>query len=319
MSGRYVTFVPPEGAAYLIGDFTDWNKRPIPLSGPVTLEFPEGAYVEYAFMDAHRKPFPDPDNPNEAQNPWWSYPRAVTLPGHAFTEPPRPTLRRGKVHRYKLASKAFGTDRRYYVYEPPEPPEVTLFVQDGVAYYRTARLHEVAEALLERGEARPARIVFVEPKDRSKEYWFNPTYEAFLLEEVLPEVERQYGPTPERGLWGASLGALVSAWLAFRNPEVFQLVGMQSAALKADPHGGDSYNDPEWLTQQYARSERLPLRFYVETGVIEWLLGANRRFAGMLFDKGYPHAYHERPSGHNWVTWKQGLEPGIRYLLGRGR
>jgi hypothetical protein len=43
---RCVTFTPPEGAAYLIGDFTDWDERPLPIPEPVTIEFPEGAYVE---------------------------------------------------------------------------------------------------------------------------------------------------------------------------------------------------------------------------------------------------------------------------------
>jgi predicted alpha/beta superfamily hydrolase len=47
-----------------------------------------------------------------------------------------------------------------------------------------------------------------------KDYWFNQKYEALLLEEILPEVDHRYGSTPERGLWGASMGGLVSAWLA---------------------------------------------------------------------------------------------------------
>jgi enterochelin esterase family protein len=58
------------------------------------------------------------------------------------------------------------------------------------------------------------------------------------------------------------------------------------------------------------------LRFYVETGQIEWLLAPNRRFAAMLADKAYPHCYQERPGGHNWATWEQGLEPGLKYLFG---
>ncbi len=57
---RYVTFHPPAGAKYLVGDFTDWNRRPIPIEKPVTLEFPAGAYVEYAFLDENQQPFPWP-------------------------------------------------------------------------------------------------------------------------------------------------------------------------------------------------------------------------------------------------------------------
>jgi hypothetical protein len=43
---RYVRFTPPEGAAYLIGDFTDWDEKPLPIPEPVTVEFPEGASIE---------------------------------------------------------------------------------------------------------------------------------------------------------------------------------------------------------------------------------------------------------------------------------
>src|SRR5450759_939836 len=66
-----------------------------------------------------------------------------------------------------------------------------------------------------------------------------------------------------------------------------------------------------------ATSEQRPLRFYVQTGQIEWLLAPNRRFAAMLADKAYPHCYQEQPSGHNWATWEQGLAPGLMYLFDR--
>lgn len=310
---RYVRFSPPAGATHLIGDFTDWDKRPIDISQPLVLEFPAGAYLEYAFLDAKGQPFADPDNPHKAQNPWWSYPRAIELPGFAPDFMPEPS-RSPEVHRHRLESKLLGSSRRYYVYQPPQPAQSTLYVQDGVAYYRTGKMHEVAQTLIERGEINPIRIVFVEPDDRRQEYWFNPTYEAFLLQELMPEVEHHYGSTPTRGLWGASLGGVVSAWLAWRNPQIFGLVGTQSACLTLEPGGDDSYTAPEWLTQQYAHSPKLPLRFYCETGQIEWLLAANRRFAAMLQDLGYPHAYQERASGHNWMTWRQGLLPGLKYL-----
>ncbi|HEU0000509.1 MAG TPA: alpha/beta hydrolase-fold protein, partial [Ktedonobacteraceae bacterium] len=102
-----------------------------------------------------------------------------------------------------------------------------------------------------------------------------------------------------------------------RNPQIFSKVGSQSGCFTAHPEGNDEYHDPEWLTEQLAISDRRPLRFYVQTGQIEWLLAPNRRFAAMLADKAYPHCYQEQPSGHNWATWEQGLVPGLMYLFGR--
>lgn len=310
---RSVTFHPPKEARYLVGDFTDWDRKPIPIEGPLTLEFPAGAYLEYAFLDAEGRPFPDPDNPHKAQNPWWTYPRAIELPGFHYTAPHQPS-RLVEVHRHRLESKAFGATRRYHVYNPTAPAQATLYAHDGVAYYRTARLAEVAQGLLESGLIRPVRIVFIEPEDRQSEYWFNPVYERHLLHEVIPAVESHYGATPEKGLMGASLGGLVSGWLALRHPELFQKVATQSACLTASPQGGNCFTDPEWLTEQYQASETLPLRFYCDTGQLEWLLASNRRFAAMLCDKGYRHAYFERPSGHNWMTWRQGLAAALSYL-----
>ena len=49
------------------------------------------------------------------------------------------------------------------MYEPPLPPVATLYVQDGEAYYRKLRFHQVAEALIEQNVIRPMRLVLVEP------------------------------------------------------------------------------------------------------------------------------------------------------------
>ena len=319
VQGRFVTFIPPEGAAYLIGDFTDWDEKPLPVTGPMTLEFPAGAYIEYAFMDANKQPMADPTNAQVPRHPWYDYHRFITLPDNSFKIPPRPHIFRGSTFAHALTSRIFRNQRIYYVYEPPVAPAVSLYVQDGAAYYQKLRFHEITEALIEQGVLPPVRLIFVEPQDRKVEYWFNLSYEAFLLEEILPAIESRYGPTPARGLWGASLGGLVSAWLAWRNPRVFLYVGSQSGCFTADPQGGDYYHDREWLTAQFVATPRQPLRFYVQTGQIEWLLAPNRRFAAMLADKGYLHSYQELPGGHNWTTWEQGLEPGLVYLFGRSR
>ena len=82
VQGQQVTFIPPAGAAALVGDFTDWRKKP-PLAvtpgQPLTLTLPRGAWVEYAWLDAAAEPFADPDNPQRSLNPWWPYPRAVVV------------------------------------------------------------------------------------------------------------------------------------------------------------------------------------------------------------------------------------------------
>ncbi len=314
---RFVTFTPPPDAAYLIGDFTNWDEAPLPITRPMTIEFPQGAYVEYAFMDANKRPMADPTNSETPRNPWYEYHRSVTLPHNPFKKAPHPQTFSGSVYDHIIDSRVFASQRIYYVYEPSLPPKATVYVHDGEAFYRKLQFHEVAEALIEQDIIQPVRLVLIESHDRKTEYWFNEQYESFLVQEILPAVDHRYGATSEQGLWGASLGGMVSVWLAWRNPHLFTKVASQSGCFTADPQGGNYYHDPEWLTEQFAETSFRPLRFYMETGLIEWLLAPNRRFAAMLADKKYSHSYQERPSGHNWATWEQGLEPGLIYLFGK--
>jgi enterochelin esterase family protein len=313
----FITFFPPEQAAYLIGDFTDWDERPLPISGAITLEFPEGAYVEYAFLDAQKQPFADEANPQRPAHPWYEYHRACFLPGNNFQKPPHSSVLQGEITKHIISSQVLEQPRTCIVYEPPLSPIATLYIQDGEAFYHKLMLHQVADALITQKTIYPVRLVFIEPHDRVSDYWFNVRYETFLLESVLPLIERVYGATAQRGLWGASLGGMVSIWLAWRNASAFPLVVSQSGCFTADPKGGDYYHDAEWLTDQLARTELCPVRFYVETGQIEWLLAPNRRFAAMLAEKEYSHRYVEHPGGHCWATWEQGLVPGLCYLFGK--
>lgn len=315
---RFATFIPPENATCLIGDFTDWDEKPIPITKPLTLEFPQGAYVEYAFLDDKMRPIADTANPHKPSFPWYDYHRCFTLPHNGFTTPPRSHMLRGTLNQYSIDSHALEGQRTCYVYDPPVSPVATLYVHDGEGYYRLLRFHQIADALIEQEFIQPIRLVMIKPRNRTEEYWFNERYEAFLLEEMMPEIHRQYGQTSEQGLWGASLGGMVSAWLAWRNPAIFSTVASQSGCFTADPQGGNYYHDPEWLTEQFAQSPSRPLRFFLQTGQIEWLLAPNRRFAAVLADKGYTHSYQEVPGGHNWTTWEQGVAPGLVYLFGSG-
>jgi len=309
VEGRFATFYPPPEAAALVGDFTDWKRRPIPLKEPLRLEFLLDAYLEYAFLDESGRPFPDPEAPRPADNPWWFYARAFTTGNWRYEAPPRKPVPRERLLLERVFSEPFFSERRVWVYEPEPSAKAALLVQDGVAFLRLGRMAEVAEALIEAGAIHPVRIVFLEPEDRDREYRMDPRYQSFVFDEVVP---RFAGGLP-LGFWGASLGGLAALWLWNQAPEG-SFAMAHSPALKAVPGGEDAYNEPEWLTERL-----LPKggRVYLEVGVFEWLLAPTRRLAGRLSDLGVLHAYRERPSGHNWVTWRQGIAPGLRYLLGR--
>ncbi|NJK44948.1 MAG: esterase family protein [Pleurocapsa sp. SU_196_0] len=189
-----------------------------------------------------------------------------------------------------------------------------------MAYRRTGKLGAVLDNLVYLKRVSPAILVFLEPADRTQEYFFNPLYPRFLLEEVLPRVEAKYPVSRDaatRGLWGASLGGVASLWTALQHSDTFSRVVTQSAAIQGRPGTTYARGEAEWLLEQFKSLEtRLPLRISLDCGQLEWLLGTNRRFAGMLFDKGYTHQYLEHRSGHNWVTWRDGMAAHLEWMLG---
>lgn len=344
VAGTQVTFTAPAGAAALMGDFTDWIKQaPLPLRAgeTITLTLPRGAWVEYAWIDESGKPFADPDNPQKSLNPWWTYPRAVEVGSYSqhplwqvADTPPTPA---GQAHRLAWDGQVFTGKRRGYVYTPPHYDEQlsypVYYIQDGVAFYRTGKLGELLDTAVAQNLIDPAVLVFVEPLDRNQEYYLNDRYFDFLMQEVLPQVEQRFSVSRAvegRGLWGASLGGLISLYTAWQHPEVFGKVVSHSGAFIAAPqdtssqhghqHNSQQINTTtagEWLRDQLQIRPPQDLKLSLDTGTLEWLLAPNRRMAAILQDLGLSHQYREYPSGHNWITWKNALPEALLYMQGR--
>ncbi|WP_412028654.1 alpha/beta hydrolase [Deinococcus yunweiensis] len=329
--GQQVTFSPPPGAVGLIGDMTDWRKRePMPVVGgePIVLTLPRGAWVEYAWVDAAGEAFADPDNDQRSLNPWWPYPRAAVV--GAYTRHPlwlgEDATQKGTAHRLSWPGEVFPGTRRAVVYTPhghdPARPTPVYYVQDGVAFYRTGRLGDAMDRAAQRGLIPGAVLVFVEPGDRSAEYYLNDRYLDFLTAEVFPRVEGVHVTPSVRGLWGASLGGLISLHLGAAHPELFSRVASHSGAFIARPGATDAAGvidtttAGEWLAGQLSAAPPRHLKTSLDTGTLEWLTGPNRRMAALFADHGLEHQYREYPSGHNWVTWREALPEALLYLQG---
>jgi enterochelin esterase family protein len=110
-----------------------------------------------------------------------------------------------------------------------------------------------------------------------------------------------------------------------RYPERFGNVLSQSGAFWWRPE-----RDPEseWLARQLASGPTLPLRFYLDAGLMEkwpsWDFGpsiliSNRHFRNVLSAKGYSMYYAEFNGGHNDICWQGTLADGLMALLPAGR
>ena len=319
-----VALTPPAWAAWLLSDLTDWQRDPVPVADVAPFAIPDDAYFEYAWQDADGTRRPDPTNPHPRLNPWWEY--ASNLSGPDYRPDPdadpgdaRP---RGRVLRLEVESRLLGLRRRVIVYSPPGLAEAALplvLFQDGKAYFAWGRIPQIYDRLYGRGEVAPAHLVFVPPGERTREYFFNAAYRRFLTDEVLPLVEARARCDGQRIAWGASLGGLLSAQLAWERHDLFQAVVTQSGAFLFSPETArsDPFHGQEAFLAEVRRGDPRVLRWRLDCGTLEWLVDSNRRLAAALAEAGATALLVTRNAGHNWVNWRNGVPGALRWALPR--
>ena len=102
------------------------------------------------------------------------------------------------------------------------------------------------------------------------------------------------GAQTDRAIIGTSLGALSSAWLAFKKPDVFSRVGIQSPAFW--------YKREIYTLVEEAKS--VPGKIFMSTGLIHDTEDAVRKMGGILDSKGVPHTLKAVNQGHSWGNWR---------------
>lgn len=325
--GMKLRIEPPEWATELISDLTDMDRDPLPLAGRqgevFEYELPDDVYFEYAFRHPDGRIVGDPANDRGVVSPW--YPGASSVTGPAYrpdelAEPDAPRAE-GDTARLRLQSDLLpGQTRRVSVYTPAghDGDELPLvLVQDGVAFSRLGRIQHVADALLARGEVRPARFAFIEPVDRTQEYGFSDAYFRFVTEELLPILETDFPATGERVWLGASLGGLFSATVAMERPELVDALVSFSGAFLGSPQEREFYRTEEsWLLERLQAGVEPPPSWYMEVGTLEWLKDVHERLAAELARRGARHELVLRHAGHNWTSWRNGQAQALRYVLG---
>ena len=317
---------PPEWATELLSDLTDMDRDPLPLTAgaaePVEYELPDDVYFEYAFRTEDGRVLGDPHNERGVVSPW--YPNASSVVGPAYEADelaePAAAAQPGQTVRLRLQSDLLpGDTRRVTVYTPAgyEGAELPLvMVQDGVAFNRLGRIHQVADALLARGETRPARFAFVEPVDRLQEYGFSSVYREFLTEELLQKLDADFPTTGERVWLGASLGGLLSATVALERPDLVSAVVSFSGAFLGTPQRREFYRtDESWVLDQLRAGATPPPRWYLEVGTLEWLLDVNQSIAAELSARGAEHLLVLRNAGHIWTSWRNCQAQALRFVL----
>lgn len=243
-----------------------------------------------------------------------------------------PTLPRGKVERRDWTSEILNNQRHVWIYTPPGyatdgAAYGLLVTSDGFLYTTAVPTPTILDNLIAAKQIPPVVALFVgnAPKPeggshRLRELFLESTrFSDLLTKELLPWVRANYHVSNDPGktiIAGRSGGGLAACLAAWRNPDVFGNVLSQSGSVGWKPAGDV---EAEWLARQVATSPRLPIRFYLDAGVLEtapwpnttrsWkesegtpdaisLLATNRHLRDVLTAKDYFVEYRERPGGH---------------------
>lgn len=266
----------------------------------------------------------------------------------------RSNIDSGKVEEFTSNSEVLNNKRKILVYTPPNyskkhSPYYFLLLFDGVLFEEAAKVSSTLNNLIADEKIPPVIAIMVEnfiPTNtalRSSELPPNPKFLEYIIKELLPWGHENFNITidPSQSvIAGASYGGIASAFIAFKHPEIFTNILSMSGAYSWYP-GADFWlqsikdidnfehwwrkeeeKEVEWLVRQFAQSKKLPLKFYLDVGVLEEadptnLFIANHHFRNVLNTKGYPVSYVEYLGGHNFVCWRGSIADGLIYLIGK--
>lgn len=298
----------------------------------LVLELPAESRIEYKLdrvRNGEHEWILDPLNPNVARDPFGANSVCQT----AGYETPEWTLtndeaRAGEIRKLELKSRAFRDTRSFQLYLPPRWREFRryplLIVHDGSDFLRYASLQTVLDNLIYRFEIPPLFVALLDPGRRLREYAADRRHSRFVAEEVVPLIEERFPIDSEpsnRGLMGASFGAVASLATAWHFPGRFGRLLVQSGSFAFSDIGLDHARGPTFdpvvrFMNRFRETPGKPTeKIYVSCGIYESLIYENRSLLPMLQATGMEVRYEEARDGHNWENWRDRLRTGLSWLF----
>lgn len=244
----------------------------------------------------------------------------------------------GKVTEHHWKSKVFeGTERDYLIYVPAQyketEPACVMVFQDGKSYAGEQgqfRVPIVFDNLIHRGQMPVTIGVFINPgvipstnkdekprSNRSFEYdTLSDQYARFLLDEILPEVEKSYKLTHDpngRAICGISSGGICAWTVAWERPDAFRKV-LSHVGSFTNIRGGHVYH------ALIRKTGPKPIRIFMQDGSGDldnqagnWPL-ANQEMAASLKFAKYDYKFEYGDGGHNGKHGGAILPESLRWL-----
>ena len=297
----------------------------------LTLELPERSRVEYKIelvRGEEREWIRDPLNPELAHDPFGAnsvcHAVGYQLPVWVHEDP---QARPGTIETITLHSRRFRRQVRVSVYLPAryrkERRYPLLVVHDSDDYLRFAGLETVLDNLIHRLEIPPMVVALIDSPDRLREYAADSRHAEFLAAELVPKLEARYpltGRPADRGLMGASFGAVASLHAAWSHPGFFGRLLLQSGSFAftdIGEHDRGEVFDPvvRWVNTFREGPGRPSDKLFMSSGTYESLIYYNRSLVPLLQSTGMEVRFVEARDGHNWENWRDRLREGLSWLF----
>jgi len=106
-----------------------------------------------------------------------------------------------------------------------------------------------------------------------------------------------------RAIAGLSMGGFHSMHISKEYPDMFDYVGLFSAAIMPDKNvQSPIYSNLD--AKLKAQFDKKPALYWIAIGNTDFLYQANKDYRKMLDDKGYKYTYYETSGGHIWKNWR---------------
>ena len=137
------------------------------------------------------------------------------------------------------------------------------------------------------------------------------TEESF--KDIVSYVDKHYrtlASKKNRAICGLSMGGGHSFGISKLYPDMFNYVGLFSAAVSLNARGFDGLGDrnqqvaPEVEQQLKTLFQKKPALYWIAIGKTDFLYNNNKMLRNYLDQQGYPYEYVETEGGHIWRNWR---------------
>lgn len=239
----------------------------------------------------------------------------------------------GTVSKVWYPSETLGMNRRMTVYTPAgyedsDKRYPVFYLLHGMggdenAWSELGRATQILDNLIAQGKAEPMIVVMTngnaamqaapgetsmgfEPPTTQLPKTMDGSFET-SFPEIVNYIDKHYRTIPDkahRAIAGLSMGGFHSLHISKENPDMFDYIGLFSAAILPTRGDGSSpvYDNMEQkLARQFANAPRL---YWIAIGDKDFLYQANVDYRKLLDSKGYKYIYRESPDGHIWKNWR---------------